>query len=225
MSTRRAPSTGAKRRCMTTDVPPTYGLILAGGLARRMGGGDKALIEIGGETILDRVLARLRAQCVGMLLNANGDPARFARFALPVVADDIPDFAGPLAGILAGLEWVAAHAPGTEWIVSVPGDCPFLPRDLVRRLHEARLNDGTTLACARSGDWRHPVAGLWPVGLRADLRRALTDEGLHKIEIWTARHGIALAEWPDRPVDPFFNVNTPEDRDRAAAIAVQNRDA
>jgi molybdopterin-guanine dinucleotide biosynthesis protein A len=210
---------------MTTEVPPTYGLVLAGGLARRMGGGDKALIEIAGETILDRVLTRLQTQCVGVLLNANGDPARFARFGLPVVADDIPDFAGPLAGILAGLDWMAAHMPGVEWMVSTPGDCPFLPRDLVVRLHEARLREGTVLACARSGDWRHPVAGLWNVGLRADLRRALTEEGLHKIEIWTARHGIAISEWPDRPVDPFFNVNTPEDRDRANAIALQNRDA
>jgi molybdopterin-guanine dinucleotide biosynthesis protein A len=207
------------------DVPPTFGLVLAGGLARRMGGGDKALIEIGGETILDRVLARLRPQCVGILLNANGDPARFARFELPVVADDIPDFAGPLAGILAGLDWVAAHAPGVEWIASTPGDCPFLPHDLVPRLHEARSKDRAALACARSGDWRHPVAGLWPIGLRSDLRRALSEEGLHKIEIWTARHGIAIAEWPDRPVDPFFNVNTPEDRDQAAALAAQHRDA
>ena len=225
MSRTRAPSIGAKRRCMTTDVPPTFGLVLAGGLARRMGGGDKALIEIGGETILERVLARLRSQCVRMILNANGDPARFARFGLPVVADDISDFAGPLAGILAGLDWVAAHAPGVEWIVSVPGDCPFLPRDLVQRLHEVRISNRTALACARSGDWRHPVAGLWNVGLRADLRRALAEEGLHKIEIWTARHGVAIAEWPDQPVDPFFNVNTPEDRNRANAIAAQNRDA
>lgn len=207
---------------MKTDHPPTFGLVLAGGLARRMGGGDKALLKIGHETILDRVVARFGPQCTGLLLNANGDPARFARFGLPVVADDIPDFAGPLAGILAGLDWLAANRPDTAWMASVPGDCPFVPRDLVPRLHEARAAAGTALACAKSGDWRHPVAGLWPVALRGDLRRALTDEGLHKIEVWTARHGVAIAEWPDKPVDPFFNVNRPEDLASAELFAAQH---
>ncbi|HWV52138.1 molybdenum cofactor guanylyltransferase MobA [Pseudorhodoplanes sp.] len=199
----------------------TFGLILAGGLARRMGGGDKALIEIGGRTILERVIETVTPQCEGLILNANGDPSRFARFGLPVVPDDIPDFAGPLAGILVGLDWIAAHRPEIDWMVSVPGDCPFLPADLVGKLHAARSASGAPLACAKSGDWRHPVAGLWAVSLRADLRRALVDEDLHKIEVWTARHGIAIAEWPDRPVDPFFNVNTPEDRARANDIALQ----
>ena len=207
---------------MKTDHPPTLGLVLAGGLARRMGGGDKALLRIGDETILDRVVARFGPQCDGLLLNANGDPARFARFGLPVVADDIPDFAGPLAGILAGLDWLVENRPGIAWMASVPGDCPFVPRDLVPRLHEARAAGGTALACAKSGDWRHPVAGLWPVALRADLRHALTREGLHKIEIWTARHGVAIAEWPDKPVDPFFNVNRPEDLANAELIAAQH---
>ena len=210
---------------MTIEVPPTLGLVLAGGLARRVGGGDKALIEIGGVTILDRVLAGLKPQCSAIILNANGDPARFARFKLPVVADSVPDFAGPLAGILAGLDWAAGNMPETHWLASAPGDCPFLPADLVARLHEARLAAGVPLACARSGDWRHPVAGLWKVDLREDLRRALVDEDLHKIEVWTARHGVGLAEWPDQPVDPFFNVNTPEDRGRAEAIAAQKRDS
>ena len=102
---------------------------------------------------------------------------------------------------------------GVEWIVSVPGDCPFLPDDLVERLHQARrkMGAGVPLACARSGEWRHPVVGLWPLALREDLRKALVDEDLRKIEVWTARHGVAIADWPDQPVDPFFNVNTPED--------------
>ncbi len=199
-------------------VPPTLGLVLAGGLARRMGGGDKALISIGGVTILDRVLARLRPACTGIVLNANGDPARFARFGLPVIPDSVPDFAGPLAGILAGLDWAARHVPDITWMASAPGDCPFLPRDLVSRLHQVRKAQGAALACARSGDWRHPVIGLWPVALREDLRRALIDEGLHKIEVWTARHGVALAEWPAAPVDPFFNVNTPEDAAEAERL-------
>jgi molybdopterin-guanine dinucleotide biosynthesis protein A len=201
-------------------VPATFGLVLAGGLARRMGGGDKARIEIGGVTILDRVLATLSGQCQGMVINANGDPKRFADTGLGVIADSVPDFAGPLAGILAGLDYLAAQNNGIEWLLSVPGDCPFLPDDLVERLHAARrkMGAGVPLACARSGDWRHPVVGLWPLALREDLRKALTVEGLHKIEIWTARHGVAIADWPDQSVDPFFNVNTPEDTAKAEEI-------
>jgi molybdopterin-guanine dinucleotide biosynthesis protein A len=190
-----------------------------------MGGGDKALLRIGGLTILERVLDRLRPQCSGIILNANGDPSRFAATGLPVVADDVPGFAGPLAGILAGLDWAAAHAPEVAWVGSAPGDCPFLPRDLIGRLHAARTETGTALACAKSGAWRHPVAGLWPVALRHDLRHALVEEGLRKIEVWTERHGVALAEWPDAPVDPFFNVNTPEDAARAEQIAAQHTKA
>jgi molybdopterin-guanine dinucleotide biosynthesis protein A len=202
-------------------VPATFGLVLAGGLARRMGGGDKARIEIGGVTILDRVLATLSGQVQGMVINANGDPKRFADTGLDVVPDSVPDFAGPLAGILAGLDYLAAQNNGIEWMLSVPGDCPFLPDDMVERLHEARRKKGAgvPLACARSGEWRHPVVGLWPLALREDLRKALMVEGLHKIEIWTARHGVAIADWPDQPIDPFFNVNTPEDAAKAEKIA------
>jgi molybdopterin-guanine dinucleotide biosynthesis protein A len=193
--------------------------VLAGGLARRMGGGDKARIRVGGRTILERVLACMLTQCERVIINANGDPVRFADAGLPIVADSVPDFAGPLAGILAGLDWAAANMPQLEWIVSVPGDCPFLPKNLLAKLHEARLAAGTPLACARSGEWRHPVVALWSVTLREDLRRALVDEDLHKIEIWTARHGVAIADWPAEPIDPFFNVNTPEDAVRAEALA------
>jgi molybdopterin-guanine dinucleotide biosynthesis protein A len=203
---------------MTTE---TFGLVLAGGLARRMGGGDKALIRIGSETILGRTLARLTPQVHGIVLNANGDPARFAALGLPVVVDSVPGFAGPLAGILAGLDWVAANRPEIAWVVSVPGDCPFLPRDLVFRLHEARERAGKPLACAHSGDWRHPVVALWHVGLREDLRHAITVEDLRKIEVWTERHGVALADWPTEPVDPFFNVNTPEDVEKATQLAAR----
>ncbi len=205
-------------------VPPTLGLVLAGGLARRMGGGDKALIEIGGSTILDRVLATLSGQCTDIIINANGDPQRFADTGCTVVPDNVGGHPGPLAGILAGLDWLADQANGVEWIVSAPGDCPFLPDDLVEKLHLARrqLGAGVPLACARSGEWRHPVVALWPLALRADLRKALVEQGLRKIEVWTARHGIAIAEWPAEPVDPFFNVNTPEDAARATRIALQH---
>ena len=206
---------------MTTDVK-TLGLILAGGLARRMGGGDKPLTQIGGATILSRVIGRLKPQCTRLILNANGDPARFAETGLPVIADDVPGFAGPLAGIVAGLDWAATHAPDISFIASVPGDCPFLPKDLVARLHQARTTAGLPLACARSGEWRHPVVGIWPVALRADLRRALVDEDMRKIEIWTARHGVALADWPVDPVDPFFNVNAPEDVAAAERVVAQH---
>jgi molybdopterin-guanine dinucleotide biosynthesis protein A len=204
-------------------VPPTYGLVLAGGLARRMGGGDKARITIGGVSILDRVLARLSGQCVDIIINANGDPERFADSGCVVVPDNVPDYPGPLAGILAGLDWLAAQDNGVEWLLSVPGDCPFLPDDLVERLHLARvkMGAGVPLACARSGERRHPVVGLWPLALRRDLRKALTEEGLRKIEVWTGRHGVAVADWPTEPVDPFLNVNTPEDAERAERIALQ----
>jgi molybdopterin-guanine dinucleotide biosynthesis protein A len=195
------------------------GLVLSGGLARRMGGGDKARIRIGGATILERVLARFSPQCAGIILNANGDPARFADSGLEVVPDSVPDFAGPLAGILAGLDWAAAHRPEIADVASVPGDCPFLPDDLVARLRAARAAAGVPLACARSGEWRHPVVGLWPVGLREDLRHALVVEDLRKIEIWTARHGVATVDWPVAPIDPFFNVNTPQDAEAAERMA------
>jgi molybdenum cofactor guanylyltransferase len=201
-----------------TPYPPTLGLVLAGGLARRMGGGDKALIAIGGIAILDRVLAMLRPACAEIILNANGDPDRFARYGLPVVADTVPEFAGPLAGILAGLDWAAKNRPELTFIATVPGDCPFLPRDVVGRLHEARQKAGTPLACARSGEWRHPVVGLWPVALRDELRHALIIEDLRKIEVWTARHGVAIADWPPVPIDPFFNVNTPQDAAEAERL-------
>ncbi|WP_371126611.1 molybdenum cofactor guanylyltransferase MobA [Bosea sp. (in: a-proteobacteria)] len=200
------------------STSPTLGLLLAGGLARRMGGGDKPLRTIAGRSILAHVIERLAPQCYGLLVNANGDPARFAGYGLPVVADSVPDFAGPLAGILAGLDWMAAHRPESEWLVSVAADTPFIPDDLVARLHAARDAQGVSLACAASGGWTHPVIGLWPVRLRADLRHALTVEDERKIDRWTARHGCVSAEWPVTPVDPFFNANKPEDLDEAERL-------
>jgi molybdenum cofactor guanylyltransferase len=201
-----------------SPAPPTLGVLLAGGLARRMGGGDKPLRAIAGRTILERVVERVAPQCSGLILNANGDPARFAALGLTVVPDPVPDFAGPLAGILAALDWAAEHRPGIAWVASVAADTPFLPRDLVSRLHAAREAAGTPLACAESGGRAHPVNALWPVRLREDLRGALLDEGLRKIDLWTARHGIAAAGWATDPVDPFFNANTPDDLAAAEAV-------
>lgn len=196
---------------MTIDRPRTLGAILAGGLARRMGGGDKPMQRIGGRTILDRVIARLAPQCDGLVLNANGDPARFASFGLPIVADTVEGFAGPLAGILAALDWTAAHKPDVAWVVSVAGDCPFLPGDLVTRLHHARDRESAQLATAASGGQSHPVIGLWSVALREELRHALVVEDCRKIDRWTARYCLATVTWPVTPVDPFFNANTIED--------------
>lgn len=188
----------------------TLGCVLAGGLARRMGGGDKPLRLLGGRPMLDHALARLTPQVAAVVLNANGDPARFATYRLPVIPDGLPDHPGPLAGILAALDWAAGHRPDLPWVVSVPGDSPFIPDDLVARLHAAREAAGVPLACARSGGQAHPPVGLWPVALRDDLRAALTG-GERKIDRWTARHGCAHADWRDRPIDPFFNANAPED--------------
>ncbi|TPI53923.1 molybdenum cofactor guanylyltransferase MobA [Mesorhizobium sp. B2-4-4] len=204
---------------MTTERPMTLGVVLAGGLGRRMGGGDKPTRVIGGRTMLEHVIERLGPQCDGLVLNANGDPVRFARFGLPVVADTIEGYPGPLAGMLAALDWTADNRPDVEWMVSAAGDCPFLPRDLVARLQRARMTEGADLAVAASGGQAHPVIGLWKVALRDELRHALTNEGLRKIDRWTTRYGLATVSWPAEPVDPFFNANTVEDLAEAERLA------
>lgn len=207
---------------MTSDpVPPTVGAILAGGLARRMGGGDKPLRAIGGRTVLARIVDRLTPQVARLMLNANDDPRRFGDFCLPVVADSLPDHPGPLAGVLAALDWAAAADPAIAWVVTAPGDAPFVPHDLVARLHAERLRQATVFACAGSQGRTHPVIALWPVAIREKLRRAVAEQGMRKIDLFTQQGGCATAEWPAKPVDPFFNVNTPEDlaeADRLVAL-------
>lgn len=187
------------------------GVLLAGGLARRMGGGDKGLRRLGDRTVLERIVATVRPQVGPLVLNANGDPARFAGFGLPVVADVVEGYAGPLAGVLTGLEWAAVHAPGCRRVASFPTDAPFLPADLVARLLRAVEAEGADIACARSAGRDHPVFALWPVALAAELRRALVEEGVRKVAAWAGRHWLAVAEFPVEPVDPFFNTNRPED--------------
>ena len=194
------------------------GLLLAGGQSRRMGGGDKTLRLLGGIPLLERVIERLRPQIDALVLNANGDPARFARCALPVVPDSVPGFAGPLAGVLAGLDWAATHRSDCHYVVSVATDAPFLPADLVVRLAEGLDEAGADLSCATSGGRSHPVFGLWPVRLRDDLRGALVDQGIRKVDLWTARHKLATVPFSDQPVDPFFNANLPEDFAAAEAL-------
>lgn len=189
------------------------GVILAGGLSRRMGGGDKGLLPLGGQDLLGHVIGRLRPQVTQMMLNANGDPTRFDGYNLPVVADSIDGFAGPLAGVLAGLDWAAEQ--GASQIVTVAADTPFYSNDLVTCLTEAAKAENTPLAMAvtpdpERGQARHPTFGLWSVALRHDLRDALND-GMRKVIQWTAPHGCAKVHFDASPFDPFFNVNTPED--------------
>ena len=190
---------------------PVAGVILAGGLSRRMGGGDKCLRPIGGRPILAHIIERAQPQVTALVLNANGDAARFAPFGLPVAADVVEGFAGPLAGVLTGMEWAARHARGCKWLASFASDAPFLPRDLVARLLAAAMEEKADLACAASGGQTHPVFGLWRIDLAAELRRALVDEQIHKVDRWTARYRLAQVDFPTEPVDPFFNTNRPED--------------
>lgn len=190
-------------------APPVAGLILAGGLSRRMGGGDKPLLEVGGQTLLARTVARLKPQARPLLLNANGDPHRFAGYGLPVRADIVEGYCGPLAGILTGLEW--AREQGVEWLATAAADTPLFPADLVARLWAARQRTQAELAVAVSGGREHPVFALWPVRLAADLRRAVVQDGVRRMGEFMERHAMARAEWLAAPHDPFFNVNSPED--------------
>jgi molybdopterin-guanine dinucleotide biosynthesis protein A len=199
-------------------IPPTVGAILAGGLARRLGGGDKALRTVGDRTVLTWLIDRLAPQVARVILNANADPGRFGALGLPVVADSLPDHPGPLAGVLAALDWSAESAPGIEWVVTIPGDAPFIPRNLVRRLHAGRQSSNAVMACAASQDRAHPVVALWPVSVRHELRSAVAEHGIRRIDRFTQRYACAMVGWPAAPVDPFFNVNTPEDLAEANRI-------
>jgi molybdopterin-guanine dinucleotide biosynthesis protein A len=199
------------------------GVILAGGLARRMGGGDKGFLRLGGKPILDHVIDRLAPQVAGLALNANGDASRFAGYGLTVLPDGVAGFPGPLAGVLAGLDWAAEQ--GAETIVTAAADTPFFPCDLVPRLLLAGEDMVHPLVLAATpdpdrGQVRHPTFGLWPVALRDDLRAALA-EGLRKVVLWTDRHGGRVASFPVAAGDPFFNINTPEDLATAQALAEQ----
>lgn len=202
---------------------PVLGVILAGGLSRRMGGGDKPLLRLGGRTLLDRVHERFAAQCAaGVILNANGDPERFAAFPGPIVPDGVPGHPGPLAGILAALDHAAECHPNVAYVASVTGDAPFLPDDLVRRLGDAvsggRLKNDRTIAVASSGGRQHFTMALWSLALRNDLRAALVERDERRVGAYLARHGAVAVEWAAAPIDPFLNVNTPEDLEAAEAL-------
>ena len=213
---RRRPDTAFWSYIVRTGGHPMMtepvGVILAGGKATRMGGGDKGLLSLGSASILGHVIDRLAPQVTALALNANGNPKRFAAFGLPVLPDASDDFAGPLAGVLAGMDWAAGQ--GAECLVTAAADTPFFPCDLVPRLHLAAQEQSRPIILARTANGRHPTFGLWPVALRADLRQALSN-GVRKVVAWTDRHGTGHADFPTGPIDPFFNVNTPDDLERA----------
>jgi molybdopterin-guanine dinucleotide biosynthesis protein A len=193
-------------------------VVLAGGLARRMGGGDKCLKLLAGRPILAHVLERLDGQAERILLNANGDVTRFASWGMPVAIDVITGFGGPLVGVLTALEWAATYAPEITDVVSVPADGPFLPRDLVRRLVDARTGVDAVLVQAASNGRPNPVVGLWPVSLAAEMRHAVVGEGIAKVDAWTARYSLATVDFEAAQLDPFFNANTQEDLTEAERL-------
>jgi len=203
--------------------PKVAGVILAGGRSRRMGGGDKCLQPLQGRSLISHVITRARSQVDALAINANGDPGRFAEFELPVVQDSVEGFAGPLAGVLAGLDWAAEAAPESIWLTTFACDAPFFPHNLVVRLWAEAEEAGADLACAQSRGRDHPVFGLWPLALRDSLRAALVEEDIRKVDIFTARYKLAQVDFPDLAspwglVDPFFNANRPEDLAEAERI-------
>jgi molybdopterin-guanine dinucleotide biosynthesis protein A len=199
------------------------GVILAGGRSQRMGGGDKGLRDLGDRSMLAHVVARIAPQVDRLAINANGDPARFAQFGLPVVPDTLPDFPGPLAGVLAGMRWAATAEGGSRrHVVTVSSDAPFLPVDLVTRLVDALTTSDAAIAVAQSAGVVHPVIGLWPVALADALERAV-EAGERRVQRWAEMQGLAVVPFApyrigDREIDPFFNANTPEEFAEAARL-------
>ncbi|MEQ8823096.1 MAG: molybdenum cofactor guanylyltransferase MobA [Filomicrobium sp.] len=207
---------------MSSHKEKITGVLLAGGQSRRMGGGDKGLLELAGRPMLARVLDRFAPQVGKVVLNANGDPARFARFGLPVIADTVSGNVGPLAGVLAGMRWAAKETPGATHIATTSTDAPLVPGDLVSQLQQAIENSDKRIGLAASGGHKHPVIGLWPVELADDLEAAL-NEGVRKVLHWTDRHGTLALEFPfadigGQQIDPFFNANTPEELAEVEAL-------
>lgn len=201
------------------------GALLAGGRSTRMGGQEKAMLAMAGKPMLAHVIARLAPQVGALVINANGDPGRFAPFDLPVVADTIEGYAGPLAGLQACLAWAQREAPQARYVATVPADTPFLPVDLVARLKTALRSARARAAIAASAGKRHPVVGLWDVGLANDVASAL-QHGVRAVHRFAEAQGAAIADVPlieiaDTTIDPFFNVNTPADLERANALLAQ----
>ena len=202
---------------MTTSLP-IVGILLAGGLSRRMGGGDKNLLQLGGKSILRHVIERIAPQVDTLILNANGDAGRFAEYGLPVVGDVIDGYAGPLAGILTGLEWASVNVPSCEWVATFATDAPFVPKNLVAELLNSIEANGADMACAMSKDRTHPPFAIWPIRLKDALRAAMIDEGMRKIDLWTSRYKIDHVPFKGEGIDPFFNINKPDNLDEAKQL-------
>ena len=199
------------------DIP---GIILAGGLSRRMGGGDKGLLMLGKTTIIERVIDKISPQVGSLAININGDSSRFPDYKLPIIPDSIKGYLGPLSGILAGMEW--AFKNGNRYIATVAADTPFLPDDFIKRLHamvkSKNLNIGIAASRILSGDdvFIHPTFGIWEVALKDDLRDALAND-TRKIMFWAKKFKLDYYyfDTSDKLSDPFFNINTPDDLEEA----------
>ncbi|MBL4614872.1 MAG: molybdenum cofactor guanylyltransferase MobA [Magnetovibrio sp.] len=194
------------------------GVLLAGGQSRRFGGGDKCLQMLDGKTLLERAALNAAPQVGALILNINGDAARFPDLGLPVLCDSIEGHAGPLAGVLTAMECVAKHVPQARWIATFATDAPFIPVNWVARVQACITRQKADLGTVSSNGRSHPVFGLWPVGLRFDLRKAMEQEGLRKVDAWTSRYKVATVDFDITPVDPFFNINTKEDLSQATAF-------
>ena len=173
------------------------------------GGGDKNLLRLLGKSILQHVVERTEPQVDKLILNANGESSRFSEFGFPVVRDVIEGYAGPLAGILTGLEWASANVPNCHWVVTFATDAPFVPKNLVAKLQQSIEVEGADIACAISNDRTHPPFAIWPVQLKDQLRAAMVDEEMRKIDLWTARYKVAHVPFQVDGMDPFFNINKP----------------
>ncbi len=211
---------------MSKVSPTLAGVLLAGGQARRMGGGDKCLVSLAGRPLLQHAIERAQSQVSALIINAGGDPSRFSSYGLPVVTDvtyggALEDFAGPLAGILSGLEWVAENLADSIWMASFAIDAPLIPGDLVARLAAAAEAENADMACAKSAGRAHPVFALWPLRLRGALKRAVVEEGLRKIDAWTARYRLVQVDFSCHPGDPFFNINSPANLAEAEGLLGQ----
>ncbi len=194
------------------------GVILAGGLARRLGNIDKALVKIDATTLLDRAITNLEKQCSQIIINANGNPDRFESTNKPIVADTIEGHAGPLAGVLAAMQWVQQNEPQTKWIATLPVDTPFAPDDFARKLLLETTKTNADMACTSSNGRHHPVVGLWPVDLADQLKQAMMKEDMRKVDLWTARYKLTIVDFEVGQYDPFFNINRPADIEKAEQI-------
>ena len=204
------------------SVKKVIGVILAGGQSRRFGGGDKFLKKLNGKLLIDHVVDRVRSQTGDLIINSNSDAVLFKTQSFPIVPDSIQGYAGPLAGVLAGMEWVLKNKPESQWIATFPSDAPFIPLDCVEKMQLCAEKEKADIVCVASGGRTHPVCALWRVGLAIDLREAMLNEEIRKIDLWTARHRLFIVEFPNKPNDSFFNINRPGDLERAEEIAQFN---